>query len=70
MEDINLLGQMHIAGTTFNHIAELVIQLNNAEILDLIVPTLDPNLLKGASGGRLLRFIAITSQVKVAKTLV
>ncbi|KAH6665534.1 ankyrin repeat-containing domain protein [Halenospora varia] len=61
LKNINLLRQMHSAGATFNHAAEL---------LDLVVPALDPNLLKGASGGRLLRHIASTSHVKVAEKLI
>lgn len=70
MEDINLLRQMHMAGATFNHAAELIMRLDNAEILDLVIPTLDPNLLKGASGGKLLRSVVTTSQVKVAEALI
>lgn len=70
LKNINLLKQMHSAGATFNHAAELVMQLDNAEFLDLVVPTLDPSLLKGAFGGRLLRHIARTSHVKVAERLI
>ncbi|KAK4448806.1 ankyrin repeat-containing domain protein [Podospora aff. communis PSN243] len=69
-KDINLLRQMHLAGATFNHAAELIMRLDDAEILDLVIPTLDSNLLQGESGGRLLRSIATTAQVKVAKTLI
>ncbi|KAH8761908.1 ankyrin repeat-containing domain protein [Hyaloscypha finlandica] len=70
LKNINLLTQMHSAGATFNHAAELVMQLDNAELLDLVVPALDPSLLKGASGGRLLRHIARTSHVNVAEKLI
>lgn len=70
LKNINLLRQMQSAGATFNHVAELVVQLKNAEIIDLVVPVLDSNLLKGASGGRLLRHIASTSHVKVAEKLI
>ncbi|KAF7504127.1 hypothetical protein GJ744_002645 [Endocarpon pusillum] len=70
LKNIHLSQQMHSAGATFNHVAELVMQVDNAELLDLVVPTLDPNLLKGASGGRFLRHIASTSHVKVAEKLI
>lgn len=70
LKNINLLRQMHSAGVTFNHAAELVMQLDDAELLDLVVPALDPSLLKGASGGRFLCHIAGTSHVKVAEKLV
>ena len=68
--DIKILRQMHMAGATFNHAAEFIMRLDNAEILDLVVPTLDPNVLKGESGGRLLRSIATTLQVNVAEALI
>lgn len=50
-KSINLLRQMYSDGATFNHAAELVMQFDNAAVLDLVLPALDPNLLKGASGG-------------------
>ena len=70
LKDINLLRQMQSAGATFNHVAELVMEVGNAEVLDLVVSALDPSLLKGVSGGRLLRLIARTSHVKVAEKLI
>jgi ankyrin repeat protein len=70
LKNINLLTQMHSAGATFNHVAELVMQLDNAELLDFVVHALDPSLLKGASGGQLLRHIVSTSHVNVAERLI
>ncbi|KAI5456712.1 ankyrin repeat-containing domain protein [Mariannaea sp. PMI_226] len=72
LQNKDFLRQLHAIGAKFDNVdvVEQIIQINDAEFLAFIIRTLPPDLLKGESGGRLLRYVARTSHIEVAEQLI
>lgn len=64
------LKQLHAIGAKFDHAAAELMGIHDPEFQAFVVFTLDPDLLKGESGGLLLRFVARTQFIEVAEVLI
>ncbi|EXM26060.1 Ankyrin repeat [Fusarium oxysporum f. sp. vasinfectum] len=64
------LQQLHAIGAKFDCVAEQLMVIKDPEFLTFVLHTLDPELLKGEPGGRLLRYVARTPHITVAELLI
>jgi ankyrin repeat protein len=64
------LRQLHAIGAKFDHVAAELVKINDPKFQAFVLSTLDPELLKGESGGRLLRSVARTQAIEVAEVLI
>ncbi|EHK47108.1 hypothetical protein TRIATDRAFT_317057 [Trichoderma atroviride IMI 206040] len=64
------LKQLHALGAKFDHVAVELLEINDPEFQAFVLSAVDPELLKGESGGRVLRSVARTQNVEVAEVLI
>ncbi|UKZ69232.1 uncharacterized protein TrAtP1_010241 [Trichoderma atroviride] len=64
------LKQLHSIGAKFDHAAAELLKIEDPEFQAFVLSAVDPELLKGESGGRLLRYVARTQNVEVAEVLI
>ncbi|UKZ48174.1 hypothetical protein TrVGV298_002410 [Trichoderma virens] len=70
VQNKNFLQQLHAIGAKFDHVAEQLVENNDMEFASFVLSTLDPELLKGKSGGHLLRSVARTKHIALAELLI
>ncbi|RKK79227.1 hypothetical protein BFJ71_g16277 [Fusarium oxysporum] len=70
VRNTEFLRQLHAIGAKFDCVAEKLIVINDPEFLTFVLHTLDPELLKGEPGGRLLRHVAKTPHITLAELLI
>ncbi|KAF4445530.1 hypothetical protein F53441_10727 [Fusarium austroafricanum] len=64
------LRQLYAIGAKFDCVAEQLMMIDDLEFLTFVLHTLDPELLKGEPGGRLLRHVAKTPHITLAELLI
>jgi ankyrin repeat protein len=69
-KNLDFAMQIHAAGGSFDDIREEAMRVTGFEFQDFVLSTLEPRLLGGECGGRLLRMVAETGNVVAAKTLI
>jgi len=70
-QPLSFLKQMHAAGAKFDECAQQVMEINDCEFLLFVLTQLDPELLKGESGGQLLhKHVSRTPYISVVQKLV
>lgn len=70
-QQLSFLKQMHAAGAKFDECAQQVMEINDREFLLFVLAQLDPELLKGESGGQLLhKHVSRKPNISVVQKLV
>lgn len=70
IQNTEFLRQLYAIGAKFDHAAAQLVKINDLEFQTFVLSTLDPELLKGEPGGRLLRSVARTQNIEVAEALI
>ncbi|KAK1240059.1 hypothetical protein MKX08_007501 [Trichoderma sp. CBMAI-0020] len=70
MKKQEFLKQLHAIGAKFDHVAAELVEINDSEFQMFVLSTADPELLKGESGGELLRSVARTQNIEAAEVLI
>lgn len=70
VQNKEFLRQLYAIGAKFDHVAAQLMEINDPEFQAFVLSALDPELLKGEPGGRLLRSVARTKNIEVAEALI
>lgn len=70
IQNTEFLRQLYAIGAKFDHVAAQLVKINDLEFQIFVLSSLDPELLKGEPGGRLLRSVARTKNIEVAEALI